>query len=178
MMTNPDSPSLSTQRTQSQRRGAARTLAPFLVLASLAVASCASDQTLDGPTYPTLTQGATVDVQVQRDSTDIVMTNTTAKPLPAGRMWINAWFSREFPGLGVGQSLTLDLFDFKDRYNVAFNGGGFFATQRPDRVMQAQIQSGAPSAATADSAGTNITPANPAPPGELIGLVVIHSNDE
>ncbi len=164
MTKNTDSTSPRSDRTPRASRSALRTLGPMVIVASLLSAGCASEQTLDGPAYPALTQSATVDVQVSRDSTEITMTNTTAKPLPAGRMWINAWFSREFPGLGVGQSLTLDLYDFKDRYNVAFNGGGFFATQRPDRVVQAQLHAGATDTG--------------APSGELIGLVVIHTPDE
>ncbi len=148
--------------TKTDQRAAAACLAIALASASLMLSGCASEQRLDGPTYPIQTQGRTLDVQVRRDVTEITMINTTSSPIPPGRMWINAWFSREFPGLGVGDRLTLDLYDFKDRYNVAFNGGGFFATQRPDRVMQAQVHANG----SAES------------PGELIGLVVVRGDEE
>jgi hypothetical protein len=55
-------------------------------------------------------------------------------------MWINAWFSREFKGLAVGESVEMSLFDFKDQYGDTFRAGGFFATQKPTRLVLAQLE--------------------------------------
>lgn len=114
---------------------------------------CTEPQRLDGERYPMkVAQGKTVDVQVLRDETEITIANATAKPLPKGRLWLNAWYSRSFDGLAPGQSVTLDLNDFKDRFNDAFKAGGFFAIERPQALKQAQLMTES---------------------GELIGLVVI-----
>lgn len=126
------------------------------LMAGLAVGmmlgGCLTQQVTDGAQYPLIRQARSADVHVLRDETEITLTNTSAAALPKGRMWINAWFSREFQGLEVGQSTTFDLYDFKDRFGVPFNGGGFFATRRPDKLVQAQIMSEG---------------------GELVGLIVI-----
>ncbi len=107
---------------------------------------------MEGADYPSaLKQSRTLDVQVTRNETEISLTNTTAAPLPPGTMWINAWYAREFPGLAVGESLTLNLRDFKDRFGDQFRAGGFWATDRPDRLALAQLESG----------------------GELLGLIVV-----
>lgn len=114
---------------------------------------CTEPQRLDGERYPMkVAQGKTVDVQVLRDETEITIANATAKALPKGRLWLNAWYSRSFDGLAPGQSVTLDLNDFKDRFNDGFKAGGFFAIERPQALKQAQLMTES---------------------GELIGLVVI-----
>lgn len=117
------------------------------------VTGCTEPQRLDGERYPMkVAQGKTVDVQVLRDDTQITIANATAKALPKGRLWLNAWYSRSFDGLAPGQSVTLDLNEFKDRFNDAFKAGGFFAIERPQALKQAQLMTES---------------------GELIGLVVI-----
>lgn len=96
-----------------------------------------------GPEYPITTrQSAVLNVQVFRDDTHITFTNTTAEPLPEGLLWINHAYSKPFPGLGIAQTATLNLYDFKDQYGEEFRGGGFFATQPPDRVVIIQLQAG------------------------------------
>lgn len=115
----------------------------LVIACALAPYGCAEKAIENGPLYPdNLKQARVLDVQVLRDGTEISMTNTAGEALPAGRLWINAWYSRDFPGLAVGESATYSLHDFKDRYGDAFRAGGFFATQRPDRMVQAQIESG------------------------------------
>lgn len=126
-------------------RRAAPRLAPLALAMAFVLAPCGcAEKTIEnGAIYPdNLKQTSVLDVQVLRDGTEISMTNTAGEALPAGRMWINAWYSREFPGLAVGESTTLSLHEFKDRYGDVFRAGGFFATQRPDRMVMAQIESG------------------------------------
>jgi hypothetical protein len=126
----------------ARRRGAA--LAGAAGAAWLAGCSVAPDLSRAGPAPPAATRAQTsvVDIQVFRDETVIRMTNTTARSLPAGRLWINAWYSREFGGLGVGESVSLDLSEFRDRFGEAFRAGGFFAADRPDTVVLAQLEAG------------------------------------
>ena len=103
---------------------------------------CSSPSTVigDGPTYPAMAQSNVINVQVVRDVTKITFTNTTASPLGAGRLWVNQWYSYEFPGLAIGKSMTLDLADFADRYGTKFRSGGFFATEFADRLVQLQLE--------------------------------------
>jgi len=108
---------------------------------TVALAACSAGPTEidDGPNYPALPQSRAVDIQVVRDETDITLTNTTAAPLPPGRLWVNQWYSREFVGLGVGQTVTFDLAEFKDRYGAKLRSGGFWATEFADRLVQLQL---------------------------------------
>lgn len=132
----------NTRRTGVRKGGLFTTLAAAIA-GALAACSTPRDVSKAGPPAPLVSrQTTTVDVQVFRDETVIRMTNTTAKPLPKGRMWINNWYSRPFDGLGVGKSVELSLADFHDRYGDAFRAGGFFAADRPDTVVLAQIEAG------------------------------------
>jgi hypothetical protein len=97
----------------------------------------------EGEVYPQqIAQGSTLDVQVFRSETTISFTNTTPAALPAGRMWLNGWYSDAFAGLAPGASVTLDLRNFKDRYGDTFRAGGFFATELPEKLVLVQIHSG------------------------------------
>ncbi|MGE3108714.1 MAG: hypothetical protein AB7G11_05985 [Phycisphaerales bacterium] len=124
-----------------------------IAAACLALGACSSGSgdIPAGPEFPAIPQSGSIDVQVFRDDTIIRMTNTTARTLPPGRIWANRWYARDFPGLDVGESLTLDLSEFKDRYDDSFRAGGFFATDRPSRLVQVQLEIN----------------------GQLIGLVVV-----
>ncbi|MBX3364841.1 MAG: hypothetical protein KF866_08765 [Phycisphaeraceae bacterium] len=127
---------------------------------TLVMAGCSTGATRiseEGVNYPSnLAQGETLDVQVIRRETVIEISNTSALDLPPGKLWLNAWFASDFPGLAVGQTRTFRLADFKDRHGERFAAGGFWATRPPDQVVLAQIE-------TTDAQG--------AP--KLLGLVVI-----
>ncbi|MBX3386693.1 MAG: hypothetical protein KF768_08995 [Phycisphaeraceae bacterium] len=127
-----------------------RTLLALCPMLALILAGCLNDgarshsdvDRTDRPVYPDeLRQEMVLDVQVIRDGTRIRLTNTTAKEFGASRLWVNRWFSREIDGFGVGQTLDLSLAEFRDRYGEPFRAGGFFATRRPDRLAQVQIES-------------------------------------
>jgi hypothetical protein len=124
-----------------QLRRAAR-VAGVLLLACGALTGCHTGAKLESrPDYPTAKDlGASVDIQVIRNVTTISFTNTTAQSIPAGKIWVNSAFSREFPGLGVGESITLGLAEFQNRFGEAFRAGGFWSTQRPDSLVRVQIE--------------------------------------
>ncbi|NUQ67898.1 MAG: hypothetical protein HUU18_06425 [Phycisphaerales bacterium] len=112
--------------------------------------------------YPALRQGETVNIQVFRRPTEIELTNTTARAFGPCTLWLNARYSRPLDGLGVGQTLVLPLAEFRDINSEAFRGGGFFATDTPDRLVLAQIE-------TKDDTGAS----------RLLGLIVVsHVDDE
>jgi hypothetical protein len=117
---------------------------------------CRSHAIREGPAYPAdAARTRTIDVQVIRRGTRIEMTNTTARAFGPGSLWINGWYGHEIPGLAVGGSLDLDLREFKDKYGGAFRAGGFFARERPDKIVLAELETD----------------------GRLLGLVVIDQTD-
>jgi hypothetical protein len=94
-----------------------------------------------GLIYPSsVARTSTLDIQVIRRETKIELTNTTARSFGPSILWLNGRFSREIDGLAVGQTLVLRLKEFKDQYGDTFRGGGFFATERPERLALAEIQ--------------------------------------
>jgi len=125
----------------------------ILVAVVCLLAACHGSQPIhEGPVYPTdRVQSSVMDIQVFRDETVIHFTNTTARAFPACRMWINKWFSKDIPALGVGQTMSLSLHDFKDQFGEPFRAGGFFASDRPARLVLAQLEL----------------------EGELLGLIVV-----
>ncbi len=138
---------------------AAISLAALLCLAGCGQTGSRVDAGL--PEYPIdLRQATVLDIQVVRHDTTITLTNTTARSIGKARMWVNGWYSLEIDGLAVGQTRTLDLYDFKDPYGTEFRAGGFFATQRPDRLVLAQLE----------PLGVE--------PRELLGLVVVGRSDD
>jgi len=123
------------------------------------------DMTHAAPYPEHLPQLGTLDIQVIREGTTITLTNTTAHDYRAGRIWINRWYSHPIDRLGVAESITLDLFDFRDEFGDAFRGGGFFATQDPDAVVHAQLET------TTRTEGGSARRA-------LLGLVVVESGGQ
>lgn len=91
--------------------------------------------------YPAAkTQAETVDLQVTRDETEISLTNTTAHSYPASTLWLNRQWSYPLEPLSIGESKTLALKKFRNEYAEKFRAGGFFATERSDRLVQAQLE--------------------------------------
>lgn len=111
-----------------------------LAWAMACTGGCGSSGLPDGPAYPALAQGRVMDVQVVRRETTITLTNTTAQDIPACRMWINGAYSRMIDPLPIGATTTLPLGSFRDRFESKFKAGGFFATENPDTLVQAQLE--------------------------------------
>ncbi|VAX42076.1 hypothetical protein MNBD_PLANCTO03-2219 [hydrothermal vent metagenome] len=95
----------------------------------------------DRPFPQQLTQNEVLDVQViRRPETTITLTNTTARSFGPSTLWLNGRFGRPIEGFAPGQTLSLDLYDFRDEFGEVFRGGGFFATKRPEQVVHAQLE--------------------------------------
>ena len=101
-------------------------------------------------------QSGSVDIQVVRKGTKLELTNTTARAFGPSTMWLNSRFSRPIEQLAVGQTLVLPLKQFKDEFSEPFRAGGFFASERPDIIVRAQIETPGPDGGT-----------------EMVGLVVV-----
>jgi len=91
--------------------------------------------------YPfELRQEQTLDIQVFLNPSTIEFTNTTATAFGPSRVWLNQRYGRDIDGLDVGETLVLDLETFRDRFGDPFPGGGFFATELPERLVLAQLE--------------------------------------
>ena len=123
-----------------------RTSLIVLGVAGVVLGSCSGpvqreERAAGGVAYPhEIAQGEVKDIQVFRRVTRLVMTNTTATPLGPGRVWVNQRFSREVEGLGVGETIVLDLREFRDVFGESFRAGGFFATKEPDHVVLVEYE--------------------------------------
>lgn len=124
--------------------------AELLCLSCLALASCNALPTgladkpmgaYDRPFPVELAQREVIDVQVIRGpETTITMTNTTARTFGPSTVWLNGRFNRPIDGFRPGQTLSLNLYDFRDEFGEKFRGGGFFATKQPEQIMHAQLE--------------------------------------
>jgi len=106
--------------------------------------------------YPALRQSSTADIQVFLRDHTVDLTNTTARTFGPSTIWLNKWFSKPIDGLKPGETLSLTLEDFRDRYSDYYKPGGFFATKEPTELVIAQIET---------TNGTGET--------EIVGLVVV-----
>jgi len=113
----------------------------ILILLTLTLTACAPGRDLRGVrAFPEHAASAnTIDVQAFVFDRTLRITNTTAQTLGPGRLWLNRWYSRDFPALAVGQRVDLPLRSFRDRYGEAIREGGFFATETPERVILAEL---------------------------------------
>ena len=130
------------ERPRIVRRSLCASLLFGLIAAGVVGCSSGPDADFGGPVYPELAQADTLDIQVVRDVTVIRLTNTTANSLGPARLWVNRWFSLPVERFDVGQTLELSLWDFRDQYGESFQAGGFFSTQKPERLVLAQIETG------------------------------------
>jgi len=116
-----------------------------LVLASALGACSSSSRTDAGDARPypfEAERRGVVDIHVFREGTRIKMTNSTSRSFGPSTLWVNQRFSRPIEGLGSGETLTLNLYDFRDQYQDPFRAGGFFATRDPDPVVLVELQPG------------------------------------
>jgi hypothetical protein len=113
------------------------------LICACAAAACTSPRTRAAwarpyPEAPTL--AGTADIQVIREGTRISMTNTTAREFGPSTVWINMQWSLPVEGFRAGQTLTLDLAEFRNEHHERFRAGGFFATERPDVIALTQVE--------------------------------------
>lgn len=115
---------------------------PAVVCSLVLAPGCGSStQIVERSPYPRATPaGPTLDIQVVRDGTEIELTNTTARSLGRSVIWLNRRHGLEIEGLRVGERRRIRLRDFLDEYSQPFRAGGFFATETPERLALAEIE--------------------------------------
>lgn len=113
-----------------------------LLAASLTASGCAGGGAHNtAARYPyAQNQGEVLDIQVFLKPTTLVLTNTTAREFGPTRIWLNQRFSRDVDSIDVGESLELKLSGFRDEFGEKWRGGGFFATETPERLVLAQLE--------------------------------------
>lgn len=107
--------------------------------------------------YPTdVPRGRALDIQVRKGDTTLTLTNTTSRAFGKSTIWLNSYFSQPIEGLGVGEEMTLPLSRFRNEFSEKFRGGGFFASEAPEKLVLAEIE----------TPGADGTPV-------LLGLIVV-----
>lgn len=129
----------------------------------LAGCRSAPDQVPYARAFPEIgQQREVVDIQVFKRPTKLELVNTTNRAFGASTLWLNQRFSYPVEGLAVGQTLVITLGDFRDEYSEPFRDESFFATEMPDRLVLAQLETADPG----DPARTT-----------LVGLIVIGKDE-
>lgn len=134
-----------------------------VAVAGLSGCRSAPDQVQYARAFPEIgQQREVVDIQVFKRPTKLELVNTTNRAFGASTLWLNQRFSHPIEGLGVGQTLVISLDDFRDEYSEPFRDESFFATEMPDRLVLAQLE-------TADPGDPSKT--------TLVGLIVIGKDE-
>jgi hypothetical protein len=85
--------------------------------------------------------GQTLAIQIVRDGTEIIITNTTANAIPATTLWLNKWYSRPIDEIRVGETVRFGLREFRDEFSEPFPAGGFWSTGPGVPLVSAHIES-------------------------------------
>jgi hypothetical protein len=123
------------------------TLAAALAAAVIIPAGCqrAPRQVDWARPYPlALTPGQTLDIHVIREGPSITLTNTTSRAFGHSMLWLNNRFGYPLSGLDVGETVSIHLGRFADENSDRFKPGGFFATETPDLLVVAELESDSP----------------------------------
>lgn len=138
------------------------TAAAIVASAFLAACNAPRVQTLDGRAYPgDVAQAEVLDVQLFQEPQSVRFTNTTARPLGPGWVWLNGWYSAPLERVEIGGSVEIPLRAFRDEFGQRPRAGGFWAARDAVDVVLAQVER------------TNSASGAP----ELVGLVIVGDND-
>ncbi|MCB9837966.1 MAG: hypothetical protein H6813_01375 [Phycisphaeraceae bacterium] len=117
---------------------------PLALLLTLHV-GCASTtpSTQRARRYPSgATHGGTLPIQVIVDGRRVEFTNTTGTVFGPSELWLNQWYSVAIDGLTVGETVSIPIARFIDEHGQQMRGGGFFATEAPERIVYAELRTG------------------------------------
>ena len=104
----------------------------------VATGNARSAQVYAGDSLPKRDTG----IQLIRRGTSIQLTNTSATSFGTGTIWLNGAFGHPIDGFSIGQTIKLSLHNFRNAFGERFRAGGFFATERPEPVVMAELQDG------------------------------------
>lgn len=103
----------------------------------------------------------TLDIQVFRHTYSVSLINTAPRSFASSTLWLNRRFSTPINGLQVAEEIELPLKEFADEFSNTFRGGGFFASEAPDSLVMAELE-------TTDEQGQTV----------MFALVVVRGNPE
>lgn len=90
--------------------------------------------------YPTgAPQGAPLPIQVVVDSRRVEFTNSTGTVFGPSVLWLNQWYSVVIDGMTIGETISIPIAQFIDEHGQQMRGGGFFATEAPERIILAEL---------------------------------------
>jgi len=113
------------------------------LLVIMALGGCTSaTHTQQAPRrYPAgVAQGETLPIQVVVDSRRVVLTNSTGTVFGPSVLWLNQWYSVAIDGLSIGETVSIPIGRFIDEHGQQMRGGGFFATESPERIILAELR--------------------------------------
>ncbi len=91
--------------------------------------------------YPAgVAQGETLQIQVVVDARRVVLTNSTGTVFGPSVLWLNQWYSVAIDGLTIGETISIPIGRFIDEHGQQMRGGGFFATESPERIILAELR--------------------------------------
>ncbi len=113
-----------------------------VLLVAVLIAGCANKTPMaELRPYPSeKPSGPTANIQVVRIGTMLELTNTTATSFGASTLWLNQSYRRDIDKLDIGESLSLRLKEFRNEFAEPFRAGGFFATERPKKVVKVELE--------------------------------------
>lgn len=87
-------------------------------------------------------RGAMLPIQVVVDDRRVEFTNTTGTVFGPSVLWLNQWYSIAIGSMGVGETISIPISRFVDEHGEQMRGGGFFATEAPERIVYAELRTG------------------------------------
>lgn len=85
-------------------------------------------------------RGATLPIQVVVDARRVEFTNTSGTVFGPCELWLNQWYSVDIDGMAIGQTISIPIARFIDEHGQQMRGGGFFATEAPERIVYAELR--------------------------------------
>jgi len=93
--------------------------------------------------YPTaVTRGEALPVQVIVEDRRLELTNITGRDFGPSVIWLNQWYSASIDSMAVGETVSISIARFVDEHGEQMRGGGFFATEAPERIVLAELRTG------------------------------------
>jgi len=91
--------------------------------------------------YPEkLSQGETIQAEVSRHGTELLIVNATPQSFSDFDVWVNQRYMHHVDSLKAGESLRINITDFFDAWGETPIPGGFFRTEQPTPVILVQFQ--------------------------------------
>src|SRR5690606_5666220 len=111
-------------------------------LAMLPLAACTTGPGEHGshPVYPrNLTQQDTLNIQESHDVRRSTFTSPWDQVFGSSRRWPHGSYGSDVEPIEIDETLTLALNDFVNDHGELFRAGRFFAAERPDVLVLAQL---------------------------------------